>query len=334
MRSFAVSCLICFSSLTLFTACDFSAKEVAPEWLLDQVFQTTFNQLRLGDGVPLSLNVSIRWVIEDTEDFQQQFANPESFDSLILYPRGLELAATLTNTYPSVDSVFTVDRQTYLTDLKRVLVNRLGEEGIRIKEVMVSDLGFPIRFTQAKEEVGLKEQELEHVRQKSEVSIARATAQKAETDANSQVAIAQAKAQDQLEKIHAQIEQTRRKKELTKAETKRQVAETQAKADARRKELLALADLKQQKDLKLLEVSHQRNLQQADLDKQIAINKADFAQQIELAKLCQENPTYASFLVNKELASHVQIAVLPANAGSNVFGDLLQQKMVSKKDNP
>jgi hypothetical protein len=43
-----------------------------------------------------------------------------------------------------------------------------------------------------------------------------------------------------------------------------------------------------------------------------------------------ENPAYASFMVNKELASKVQIAVLPSGSDANVFGDLLKQGIKSK----
>jgi len=44
----------------------------------------------------------------------------------------------------------------------------------------------------------------------------------------------------------------------------------------------------------------------------------------ETAKVYAANPAYASFLVNKELASKVQIAVLPLGTDSGVLGNIIQ----------
>jgi len=46
-----------------------------------------------------------------------------------------------------------------------------------------------------------------------------------------------------------------------------------------------------------------------------------------LAVLTAENPTYAAYLVNRELASKVQIAVLPLGTESGVLGNMLQSTL-------
>jgi hypothetical protein len=51
---------------------------------------------------------------------------------------------------------------------------------------------------------------------------------------------------------------------------------------------------------------------------------------MEFANVVQKNPSFASFLVNRELASKVQIAVLPTGSDSNVFGDFLKQNIQNK----
>lgn len=311
----------------LAVACSTPTPTVPTATTRDQVFQSTLPNLRLGDGVPLSLQVTVRWKISEPTLFFEQFETPVAYDSMILNPRSQEIASGITNTYPSVDSLFSVHRFAYTAEIKHKFEERLGESGVEIKEVILSEIQFPITYTQAKEQVGLKEQELTRIKQQSLVDMEVAQANKKKAEADGHVAIAQAEAQGRLQKIQAQIEETRRKSEMAKAETAKQVAEMQAQSDARRQVLLAEADLKKQRDLKDLEVQKKRDMQRVDIEKIKATDKVDFERQLELAKLCTENPVYASFLVNKELASKVQIAVLPNNADANLFGDLLKQNM-------
>ena len=319
--------------LTLMTSCD-TKETYHPTWeSRDQVFNTQLNQIRLGDGVPLNLAVSVRWRIEDMVGFHAQFSAPNAFDSLVLRPRQLEIASNVANTYPSVDSVFGPHRHEFIDEVKGTLLENLGEDGIKIKEVIISGIGFPQAYTRAMEEAGTKAQELALIQQQNVVDLEQAKARKKTEEANGEVAITQAKVQGELQKIQTKTEESRRSIELAKAETQRQVAEMQAKVDAKRVELLALAELKKKRDLNDLDVQKKRDLQKAEVEKLKDLDKVEFERQIELAKLCTENPVYASFLVNKELASKVQIAVLPNQTDGNVFGELLKTGMSSQGGN-
>ncbi len=297
----------------------------------DQVFNAMLHNIRLGDGVPLGLQISVRWRIKDLVKFSQQFASPGKYDTLILKPRQQELISNVANTYPSVDSIFTVHRQKFMDHVKSTLLANLGEEGVEIKEVIMAEIGFPPSFIQAKEEVGLKEQELERIRQKSIVDMESAEAARKKAEADGQVAIKQAQVAGELQKIKAKTEESNRLSELARAETQAKVAELNAKSEAKKQIMLAEADLKKRKDLKNLDVQKQRELEQIQVDKQKQLDQLAMDQQLELAKICNENPTYAAFLVNKELASKVEIAVLPTGMDANVFGNLLNHKMTAKK---
>ena len=76
-----------------------------------------------------------------------------------------------------------------------------------------------------------------------------------------------------------------------------------------------------------METQKQKDLVELGIEKQRLEAEVDREIQLELAKMLQNNPTYASFLVNKELASKVEIAVFPSDAGKNVFGEFLNQKI-------
>ncbi|MGD1847125.1 MAG: SPFH domain-containing protein [Salibacteraceae bacterium] len=313
------------------TACGPKPQAPAPQqFALDQVSNNTLYEVRLGDGVPLDLRVSIRWKIEDYAAFSQQFASPHAYDSLILSPRGLELASKVSNTFKNVDSVFTSQRHTYVAAVKDYFLQNIGEESVSIKEVIVSNITFPDSYTTAREQSAMQERELERIRKESVVALERAKADKAQANSQGEVDMVRAQMNAKVEQINAETEKSRRKSELARAETQKQVSKLQAQAEAEKQELMAEVDLKKKRDLKALDLEDQKKKDQLAIEKQRGMDQLTFNNDMQMAKLCSENPVYASYMVNKELASKVQIAVLPSGQDATVFNGLLGNNMAKK----
>ena len=275
--------------------------------------KTVLSDIRLGDGVPISLEMNIRWKITDRAEFYEQFRSIGQYDTLVLFPRAKELAAKIANSYDSVDSVFTVHHEAFINDIKAHFTEQLGEGGIAMKEVIVSEVIFPPTFTDAMEQVGLRERELEQIRLKNNVDLEKAKALEKKAEADGEVAIQEAKTEGQVAKINAETEQKRRMSKLAEAETDRQVIELKAKAEANKKRLLAKADLEEKTDLKNLEVEKQREMYHIEMDRERT-----------LADNISRAPAFATYLVGKELANSVQVAFVPIGTEGTVFSDLLQ----------
>ena len=302
-------------------------KNAAPRQAIvyyDQVAPLTFTKIRLGDGVPLALDISFRWKVADAQAFFRQFPTEEHYDQGILLPRATEILRRVSNNYESVDSVFFTQRERYIAQLKAALLEEASEPGVLMKEVILSNIIFPATFTQAMEKTGLRQQELTRIEQQNAIDVAAADAERKKARADGQVAIAQAEAEGRLQDIKAQTEKSRRQSELAKAETEAQITKRKAEGEAEKQRLLAKADLEKQRDLKQLELEKERERMQIELERQEEVARVDFENQLELARLCQDNPTYASFLVNRELASKVEIAVLPAGNDVGVLGGFLK----------
>ncbi|MEM9023402.1 MAG: SPFH domain-containing protein [Bacteroidota bacterium] len=314
------------------TACNETPEKVAtpPAFSKDHVYVSELQDIRLGDGVPLGFNVSVRWRIADYRLFSAQFRQPADYDSLILQPRQRELISNVANTFPSVDSVFSVDRQLFKSALKSTLKEELGEEGIEIKEIIIAKIQFPATFTQAMENVALNEQELERIRMENIVNLEKAEAAKKQAEADGKVAVAQAQLDGELQQIHAETEKSRRRMELEKAETASRVAEIKAKEQARKIELLSSADIQKKEKLDNLELKKQREFDRIALEKLAQQQKMENDKEMAFAQLCAENPNYASFIVNRELASKVQIAVLPTGQDMGMLGNVLKNNMTSR----
>jgi len=317
--------ILAFGLLFLSSGCK---KEVATQAeSYDQVHNNVIDNVRLGDGVPLNLSLNIRWKITDISVFRAQFESVDQFNALVLQPRMRELISDVSNDFPSVDSIFYTHRKDYIDEIKDILLDRLGEESVQVKEVILSDIVFPATYTNAMVQIGLQRQELERIRNQNIIDLEQSQANKKKAEADGKVAIARAEAQGRLEKIQAKTEESRRAIELARAETEKQVAKTRAQAEVERKKLLAKADLEKQEDLKNLEIQRQRDLVRVEIDKKKMLADVDFSSQMQMAKLCADNPGYASFIVNRELAAKVDIAVLPTGSDPTVFEDVIRNRM-------
>jgi len=120
--------------------CGKGAPDVAKR---DYVHQTDLKDVRLGDGVPLAFSLSIRWKVEDARSFSNQFADPEQYAKLIFDPKSRELAGKIANAYPSVASVFRPEREKFIKEMKDTLAQRLSEQGILVKEVIIAEVSSP-----------------------------------------------------------------------------------------------------------------------------------------------------------------------------------------------
>jgi len=309
----------------------------------DQVFQISLAEVRLGDGVPLSLNLSVRWRVADQEAFLAQFSGPDRYGELVLRPKARELAGRVANRYPAVESVFKKDRERFHKEIKSALAAGLTEKSIRIKEVVLSEIVFPPRFTEAMEQVALKNRQLEAIQQKNAVDVEAARAAEKSAEAEGQIQIKKAEIEGRVAEINARTEDKRRTSLLARAETESQIDERRARTEATRQKLLAGAEVERQKLLASAEAERQRELAKVKTEDQkaqndLAVQKQRDLEQVAIdkdkavAQLCAANPAYASFIINRELAAKVQIAVLPLGADTNFLGGLMQAGLAAKAE--
>lgn len=296
-----------------------SCGQKAPAERAEQISEISFTDVRLGDGVPVNVQISIYWQGEHSEVGP---ARPDSVLGKLLYARGMETIREISNQFAPIDSVFSTQRDDFIAAIKESLLLRLPEPDLTVRDVIVLDVQFPAAFTQALEDIGLQDLKGQQIVKQNELALAQAAANEKKAVADGEVAIARAEAEGRLQAIQARTENDRRKSEMAKAETAAAVARTQATAEVDRL-----------RKLKVVEVEKQREIEMIAVDKQRAMDKVAMEQQLELARLCQENPTYASFLVNRELAGNVEIAVLPTGTDMNVFGGLLQSRLPGKTNN-
>ncbi|MDH3651690.1 MAG: SPFH domain-containing protein [Saprospiraceae bacterium] len=308
-----------------------SKRWVFDELVREQIHRNLLQNIRLGDGVPLSIDVTWRWTINNPKAFGKTYISADSFNQMILVPYATEIVNLISHNYNSVDSVFASQRKHYIDNIRSSLLSNLITAHIHIDQVILAELHFPDRYAQAKEAIGIKAQELEHIGEQSRVDIAQAEAYRKQAEADGKIQIAEAEAEGRLQKIRAETEKNRRASELARAETQAQVDRVKAQAEIEEKQMMARAELEKMRDLKNLELEKREQLDGLALDKERDLEQLNYENQVKLARLCTDNPVYASFLVNKELASKVEIAVLPTGTDPNVFGNLINNTIPSTR---
>ena len=304
-------------SLSLLAAC----KQTVSKTEKDRLSNYHFGQVRLADGVPLDLSVNLRWQVADPETFYRQQLHPDSFQRHIMFPRCEEALRSMAHHYTSVDSIFLRQRERFLNDVKNTLAAALGTDGVSVKEVIVSELKFPDSYTSAMEQAGLLRQEFERIRRQNAVELAVADADRRKAEAMARVQIAQEEANARIRDIQARTEERNRAAELAKAETEVQIEAKKAVIAADR-----------QRQLNEVEIEKVAKLQGLELLKQKQNDSVEVERHSTLARVYADNPNYATFVVNKELASKVNIAVVPAGTNPSVFDNLINGTAPGKKD--
>jgi len=322
-------------------------------FLKDHIMEQTIPNVRLADGAPIDLQITYRWKVTEVDSFINQFENPLQFDSLILQPRAREIADLQSVKFNNIDSVFTSKREEYINRIRTELLFGLGGNEATIKEVIITSLEFPTKYTRALEDISLKKKEIERIKQQSLVDLAQSEANKKKTKSDGLVQIAQAEAAGRLEKIKASTEKDRRASQLALAETQAQVTELAAKAEAKKREIALQVELKNKSEIKELERTDLIARNEIDLEDQRkkdanslqTIRKSteqemelarqqrvfDFEMEMTFAQLCTDKPLYADYLVSKELASQVEIAILPTGAEMSVFEDVIKNTMTKRQ---
>lgn len=279
------------------------------------------DNIRLHDGVPLAMQFDLRWQVDDPDMYGRLHVASDSFPKMLMLPRAEEALRTLAHGFYSVDSVFFSQRNFFLQSAKDALRSNLQKDGITVQDIIIKSLSFPQSYVSAMEAAGLQRQELERIKRQTTVAIAEAEAERRKTEAMSRVQIAQEEANARMRDIQASTEDRRRAAEVARAET-----EVQIEA----KKSVIAAD--RQRQMNQVEIEKASQQQELELKKVRQSDEAEILRARELAKVYVDNPGYAGFVVNKELASKVNIAVLPAGQDHGVLNHFLEQNFQEKKN--
>ena len=286
------------------------------------------------EGLTIGLAVSVRYRL-DPQRLGYIHANlAQPVDSEIVAPVVSTAFRDLAPNYV-VREVFASKRDEFRAKSTKAITDRLGSDGIVVKEVLLRDVHLPAEYAKGLEGILLKEQESERMEfetaiYEKQVKIAELQAEaakaqqvkRAEADAASRVIGAKAESdamQYTLPLKQKQIEQSRleaqARKEATveNAEAAAQSKVTDSKAEAERRRLLAAAD------------ADTTRLNAAANADTIRLTAAADAERLQgEAAVLKQNPMLIQKIIAERLSDKLQIIMVPTDGRNFFASDVLR----------
>ena len=286
------------------------------------------------EGLSIGLAVSVRYRL-DPQRLGYIHANlAQPVDTEIVEP---VVSAAYRDLAPNyiVREVFATKRDEFRARSTKAITDRLGSDGIVVKEVLLRDVHLPPEYAKGLEDILLKEQESERMEfetaiYEKQVKIAELQAEadkakqvkRSEADAESKVIGAKAESdamQYTLPLKQKQIEESRleaqARKEATEqnAEAAADAKVTDSKAEAERRRVLAAAD-----------ADSTRLTAAANADTIRVTASADAERLQGEAAVLKENPMLIQKIIAERLSDKLQIIMVPTSGDNFFASDVLR----------
>jgi regulator of protease activity HflC (stomatin/prohibitin superfamily) len=286
------------------------------------------------EGLTIGLAVSVRYRL-DPQRLGYIHANLEQpVDSEIVAPVVSTAFRDLAPNYV-VREVYSAKRDEFHTKSAKTITDRLGSDGIVVKEVLLRDVKLPAEYAKGLEGMLLKEQESERMEfetaiQEKQVKIAELQAEaakaqqikRAEADAASRVIGAKAESdamkytlplkQQQIEQSKLEA-QARKEATVENADAAAQSKLIDSKAEVERRKLLAAAD------------AETTRLSAAANAETIRLTAAADAERLQgEAAVLKQNPLLIQKIIAERLSDKLQIIMVPTDGRNFFASDVLR----------
>src|SRR5579863_36608 len=286
------------------------------------------------EGLTIGLAVSVRYRL-DPQKLSYIHSNlAQPVDSEIVAPVVSTAFRDLAPNYV-VREVFAVKRDEFRVKSTRAITERLGSDGIVVKEVLLRDVHLPAEYAKGLEDILLKEQQSERMEfetaiYEKQVRIAelQAEASKAqqvkhsEADAESRVIAAKAESdamkytlplkQKQIEESRLEA-QARKEATVENAEAAAQSKVIDSKAEVERRHLLAVSD------------AETTRLKAAANAETIRLTAAADAERLQSeAGVLKTNPMLIQKIIAERLSDKLQIIMVPTDGRNFFASDVLR----------
>jgi regulator of protease activity HflC (stomatin/prohibitin superfamily) len=297
------------------------------------------------EGLTIGLAVSVRYRL-DPQKLPYIHANlAQPVDSEIVAP---VVSTTFRDLAPNyvVREVFSVKRDEFRARSTKTITDRLGADGIVVKEVLLRDVHLPAEYAKGLEDILLKEQESERMEfetaiYEKQVKIAELQAdaakaqqvKRSEADAESRVIAAKAEAdamQYTLPLKQKQIEQSKLEAEARKeatvenAEAAAQSKVIDSKAEVERRKLLADSDAETARIAAAANADNMK-LNAAANAETIRLTAAADAERLQgEAAVLKQNPMLIQKIIAERLSDKLQIIMVPTDGRNFFASDVLR----------
>jgi regulator of protease activity HflC (stomatin/prohibitin superfamily) len=286
------------------------------------------------EGLNIGLAVTVRYRLDSNRLSSVQAHMPQPVDKELVPPVVASAWRELAPGY-TVREIFSTKREEVRTAAAKIIARKLGDDGIVVEEVMLSDIQLPEEYAKGLEGLLLKEQEDDQMGvvtdiQQKQVRIAELQAEaeaaqkvkQAEGEAKSKVVEAKGEAdamQYTLPLKQKQIEQSK-----LEAEARKEATIQNAQADAEAKVIDSKAELQRRNLLAEAEASRVRLMATANAERMTSE-----------AELLNKSPLLINKIVAERLSDKIQVVMVPSDGkfffANDVFKGMANSPVVKQE---
>jgi regulator of protease activity HflC (stomatin/prohibitin superfamily) len=279
------------------------------------------------EGLNIGLAVSVRYRL-DPRRLNSIHANlPQPIGEKVVSPTVATIYRQLAPNYVTRE-IFATKREELRTEAAKAITDRLGSDGILVREVLLRDLKLPDEYSKGLEGLLLKEQENERLGTEQEIKQKLVRVAELEAEAQKARDVKHAEAEAQVHVLQAKAESDAM--EYTLPLKQKQIETTKLEAQARKEATLQNAEAAAQAKVidSKAELEKQRNLSDAEANRIRVTSAADAERMRSEAIVLKQNPMLIQKIVAERLSDKLQIMMVPFD-GKNFFANDVLRSAIS-----
>ena len=286
------------------------------------------------EGLNIGLAVTVRYRLDANKLSSVQAHMPQPVDKELVPPVVASAWRELAPQY-TVREIFSTKREEVRSKAATIITRKLGEDGIVVEEVMLSDIQLPEEYAKGLEGLLLKEQEDDRLGvvtdiQQKQVRIAELQAeaeavQKVKaTEGEAQSRVVEAKGESDAMQYTLPLKQKQIEQSKLEAEARKETTIENADAEAQAKVIDSKAELERRNMMAEAEASRVRLMATADAERMTSE-----------AALLNKSPLLINKIVAERLSDKIQVVMVPSDGkfffANDVFKSMASSPVVKQE---
>jgi regulator of protease activity HflC (stomatin/prohibitin superfamily) len=280
------------------------------------------------EGLNIGLAVTVRYRLDPNKLASVEAHMPQPVDKELVPPVVASAWRELAPQY-TVREIFSTKREEVRSKAANIITHKLGEDGIVVEEVMLSDIQLPDEYAKGLEGLLLKEQEDDQLGvvtdiQQKQVKIAEL---QAEAEAVQKVKAAEGEAQSRVVEAKGEADAM----QYTLPLKQKQIEQSKLEAEARKEATIENADAEAQAKVidSKAELARRNMMADAEASRVRLMASADAERMTSEAALLNKSPLLINKIIAERLSDKIQVVMVPSDGKFFFANDVFKSMAAS-----
>jgi len=285
-------------------------------------------EVQAKEGLTVGLSITVRYRLDPKRLDYIQNNLPQPVEKEIVPAVVASAWRELVPNY-TVRDVFSVKREEVRKRAADVITQKLGADGLIVKEVMLRDIQLPPEFAKGLESLLLKEQENDRMGVETEIQQKQVRIAELQAEATKAQQVKQAEGEAQVRVLQAKSESDAM--QYTLPLKQKQIEQSKLEAEARKETTVKNAEAMAEAKMidSKAEMERRKLLSAAEADRIRVTAAADFERMQGEGAVLKQNPLLINKIVAERLSDKLQIMMVPADGKFFFANDVLRSVSVA-----